>query len=233
MNELVENTVDHYLPIVEALIFASQDPISLIRLEQLFEEEGHAIERAVLKEVLEKLQAVSEDRALELVEVASGYQYRVKSVFAPWLARLTEERPQRYGRALLETLALIIYRQPVTRAEIEEVRGVAVSSHILRILLDRDWIKVVGHKDVPGKPALFATTRAFLDYFGLKNLRDLPPLEDFTNLDEAGEQLEMLLHETDAAEIEQIERIERPEDVEHIEECESAGRVEEVEREEP
>lgn len=197
MNELIEHSIEHYLPIVEALIFASQDPISLARLEQLFQEEGQVIERAVLKEILEKLQANCQDRALELLEVASGYQYRVKPVFASWLARLNEERPQRYGRALLETLALIIYRQPVTRAEIEDVRGVAVSSTILRTLLDRDWIKVVGHKDVPGKPALFATTRAFLDYFGLKNLRDLPPLEAFTNLDEAGEQLEILLHETD------------------------------------
>jgi segregation and condensation protein B len=197
MSELVQNSIEHCLPIIEAMIFASPQPMPLAQLEQIFQEEGHPLDRALLKQALESLQQACEGRAVALVEIASGYQYRVKPEFAPWLAKLTEERPPRYSRALLETLALIIYRQPVTRAEIEEVRGVAVSSHILRTLLDREWVKVVGHKDVPGKPALFATTRAFLDYFGLKNLRDLPPLEDFTNLDEAGEQLEILLHETE------------------------------------
>lgn len=181
--------------IIEAIIFASQQPISFAQLEQALQEDGQVVDRALLKEALETLQKACEGRAIALVEVASGYQYRVKPEFAPWLMKLTEERPQRYGRALLETLALIVYRQPVTRAEIEEVRGVAVSSYILRTLLDREWVKVVGHKDVPGKPALFATTRAFLDYFGLKNLRDLPPLEAFANLENAGEQLELLLHE--------------------------------------
>lgn len=195
MDEIIAYTQDAYLSIVESLIFASQEPISLIQIEMIFQEEGHIIDRLKLKSLVEELQKACEGRAIELVEVASGYQYRVKSAFSSWLSRLTEERPQRYSRALLETLALIIYRQPVTRAEIEAVRGVAVSSHILRTLLDRDWIKIVGYKDVPGRPALFVTTRAFLDYFGLKQLRDLPPLEEFTNLDEAGEQLEILLNE--------------------------------------
>ncbi len=197
--------IESYLSIVEAVIFASGHPIGLSHIEQLLHDSGHPLERSVLKELIEELQTSCDGRAVELVEVASGYQYRVRSEFSPWLARMAEERPQRYSRALLETLALIVYRQPVTRAEIEEVRGVAVSSHILRTLLDRDWVKEVGYKDVPGRPTLFATTRAFLDYFGLKNLRDLPPLEEFTNLDEAGEQLEMILHETEDTKIEQID----------------------------
>lgn len=193
MNEPRE--LEYYLPIIEAIIFASQQPVSLGQLELMLQEDGQELDRAVLKEALTQLQVACEGRSVDLVEVASGYQYRVKSEFAPWLAKLTEERPQRYSRALLETLALIVYRQPVTRAEIEEVRGVAVSSHILRTLLDREWVKVVGHKDVPGKPALLATTKSFLDYFNLKSLRDLPPLEEFINLENAGEQLELLLGE--------------------------------------
>lgn len=198
MNELISEPrgSDYYLPIIEAIIFASQEPVSLGQLEQMLQEEGEpGIDRVLLKEMITQLQAACEHRAIDLVEVASGYQYRVKPNFAPWLAKLTEERPARYSRALLETLALIVYRQPVTRAEIEEVRGVAVSSHILRALLDREWVKIVGHKDVPGKPALLATTKSFLDYFNLKSLRDLPPLEEFINLENAGEQLELLLNE--------------------------------------
>lgn len=194
MNEPKE--LNYYLPIVEAIIFASSQPISLAQIEEIVQEEGEpGIDRTMLKELLTQLQAACEGRAIDLVEVASGYQYRVKADYAPWVAKLTEERPARYSRALLETLALIVYRQPVTRAEIEEVRGVAVSSYILRTLIDREWVKVVGHKDVPGKPALLATTKAFLDYFNLKSLRDLPPLEDFVNLENAGEQLELLLDE--------------------------------------
>lgn len=201
MNEQVER----WLPIIEAVIFASQQPVSLGQLELILQEEGQEFDRVALKEALTMLESASESRAIALVELASGYQYRVKPEFAPWLAKLTEERPQRYSRALLETLALIIYRQPVTRAEIEEVRGVAVSSHILRTLIDREWVKVVGHKDVPGKPALLATTRAFLDYFNLKSLRELPPLEAFINLDNAGEQLELLLNEVQVNEIQMNE----------------------------
>lgn len=199
MNE--STPLAYYLPIIEAIIFASTEPVSLGQLEELLQKEGEpGIDRVMLKELITQLQAACEGRSVDLVEVASGYQYRVKAEFAPWLAKLTEERPQRYSRALLETLALIVYRQPVTRAEIEEVRGVSVSSHILRLLMDREWVKVVGHKDVPGKPALLATTKSFLDYFNLKSLRDLPPLEDFINLENAGEQLELLMDEEEAQE---------------------------------
>lgn len=208
MNEPV--SLEYYLPIIEAIIFASQEPVSLTQIEQVLHEEGEpGIDRDMLKELIHQLQAACEGRAVDLVEVASGYQYRVKADYAPWLAKLTEERPQRYSRALLETLALIVYRQPVTRAEIEEVRGVAVSSHILRTLIDREWVKIVGYKDVPGKPALLATTKAFLDYFNLKSLRDLPPLEEFINLENAGEQLELLLN--DEAMSEELEELEEGE----------------------
>lgn len=191
----MNDQIKQWLPILEAIIFAATQPVSLAQLESMLQEENAPVDRASLKEALTALQAEYAGRAIDLVEVASGYQYRVKSEFAPWLMKLTEERPQRYSRALLETLALIVYRQPITRAEIEEVRGVAVSSYILRTLIDREWVKIVGHKDVPGKPALLATTRQFLDYFNLKSLRDLPPLEAFVNLENAGEQLEMLLNE--------------------------------------
>lgn len=194
MNE--SDQTKQWMPIIEAIIFASQQPVSLGQLETMLQhDENTPIDRAELKAAITALQEEYASRAINLVEIASGYQYRVKPEFAPWLMKLTEERPQRYSRALLETLALIIYRQPITRAEIEEVRGVAVSSQILRTLIEREWVKVVGHKDVPGKPALLATTKLFLDYFNLKSLRDLPPLEAFTNLENAGEQLEMLLNE--------------------------------------
>lgn len=228
------------VPILEAVIFASSEPVSLAQLESIIQESTEnlalnsadatqekavaQVDRSLLKEALNALQADYANRAVNLAEVASGYQFRVKPEYSSWVAKLSEERPQRYGRAFLETLALIVYRQPITRAEIEEVRGVAVSSHILRAMIDREWVKVVGYKDVPGKPALLATTKIFLDYFNLKNLRELPPLEAFTNLDEAGEQLEMLLHETDAAEIEQIEQIEH---IEKSEQVEESQRIEE------
>src|SRR5690554_4573769 len=118
------------------------------------------------------------DRGYELVEVASGYRFQVRSEYAPWASRLWEERPQRYSRALLETLAIIAYRQPITRGEIEDIRGVAVSTNIVKTLMEREWIRVVGHKDVPGRPAMYATTRQFLDHFNLTSLAELPPLAE-------------------------------------------------------
>ena len=122
-------------------------------------------------------------RAFELKEVASGYRLQIREKFSPWVGRLWEERPQRYSRAMLETIALIAYRQPITRGEIEDVRGVAVNSHIVKTLLEREWIRIVGYRDVPGKPAMFATTKAFLDHFNLKNLDDLPPLAELREME--------------------------------------------------
>jgi segregation and condensation protein B len=126
-----------------------------------------------------------------LKEVASGFRFQVRQKLSPWISRLSEEKPQRYTRALLETLGLIAYRQPITRGDIEEIRGVAVSSTIIRTLLDREWVRVVGHRDVPGRPAMFATTRHFLDYFNLKNLQELPPLAEIRDLDQLNPELDL------------------------------------------
>ncbi len=170
------------LALLEAFLLASGKPQSMERLFELFEE-GERPEPAVFKKALTLLGKSCEGRAFELKEVASGYRLQIREKFAPWVGRLWEERPQRYSRAMLETMALIAYRQPITRGEIEDVRGVAVNSHIVKTLLEREWIRVVGYRDVPGKPAMFATTKAFLDHFNLKNLDDLPPLAELRELE--------------------------------------------------
>ncbi|MFW3613626.1 SMC-Scp complex subunit ScpB [Billgrantia antri] len=169
--------------ILEAALLAAAEPLSLERLEGLFDDHERPQRRA-LREALERV-AVRHDRgAMELIETASGYQLRIRPRLSPWVSRLWDERPQRYSRALLETLALIAYRQPVTRGDIEEVRGVAVSSSIMRTLAERGWIRVVGHRDVPGRPAVYATTRQFLDDFGLKTLDELPPMHELKGMAE-------------------------------------------------
>ncbi|KAB7776796.1 SMC-Scp complex subunit ScpB [Xanthomonas sp. LMG 12459] len=174
--------------IVEAALLAANQPLPLAQLHGLFPEEEPAppgsIERA-----LELLREACEGRGVELVEVASGFRYQVRSDVHAWVARLWTERKTRYTRATLETLALIAYRQPITRGEIEQVRGVAVSSNIIQALEEREWIRVVGHRDVPGKPALFGTTKTFLDYFGLKRLDELPPLSELRDIGELEPQL--------------------------------------------
>lgn len=164
--------------ILEAALLAADEPLSLERLARLFahgeldSEEG----RAQLRSALEELEADTVGRGYELVRVASGYRFQVRQELSEWIGRLWEERPPRYSRALLETLALIAYRQPVTRGDIEDLRGVAVSQNIMRTLLERDWIRVVGEREAPGRPSLYGTTRAFLDYFNLRSLDQLPPL---------------------------------------------------------
>jgi len=169
-------------PLLESFLLASGKPQSLDRLFELFEE-GERPEPAVFKKALTLLAKSCDGRAFELKEVASGYRLQIREKFSPWVGRLWEERPQRYSRAMLETMALIAYRQPITRGEIEDVRGVAVNSHIVKTLLEREWIRVVGYRDVPGKPAMFATTKVFLDHFNLKNLDDLPPLAELREMD--------------------------------------------------
>ncbi|MCQ4348725.1 SMC-Scp complex subunit ScpB [Pseudomonas stutzeri] len=161
--------------VLEAILLAAGKPLSLERLAELFDEHERPTPK-LLREALSVLAGACLGRGFELSEVASGYRLQVRERFSPWVGRLWEERPQRYSRALLETLALIAYRQPITRGEIEEVRGVAVNSNIVRTLQERDWIRVVGYREVPGRPAMFATTRAFLDHFDLKSLDELPPL---------------------------------------------------------
>ena len=161
--------------LLEGFLLAAGKPLSLERLGELFGEAERPTP-AALRRAMELLAQSCEGRAFELKEVASGYRLQVRERLSPWVGRLWEERPQRYSRAMLETLALIAYRQPITRGEIEEIRGVAVNSQIVRTLLEREWVRVVGHRDVPGRPAMFATTRLFLDHFNLKSLDELPPL---------------------------------------------------------
>lgn len=168
--------------LLEAFLLASGKPQSLERFFELFEE-AERPEPAVFKKALVLLGKSCEGRAFELKEVATGYRLQVRELYAPWVGRLWEERPQRYSRAMLETLALIAYRQPITRGEIEDIRGVAVNSHIVKTLLEREWIRVVGYRDVPGKPAMFATTKLFLDHFNLKSLDELPPLAALRELE--------------------------------------------------
>lgn len=164
--------------VVEAALLAAGRPLPMDRLVELFAVKGDGPDRNTLKRVIDVLAAEYQTRGIEIKEVASGYRIQVKRSMSDWLQPLWEERAPRYTRALLETLALVAYRQPITRAEIEEVRGVVVSTNIVRTLLERNWIRVVGHRDVPGKPAMFGTTKDFLDYFGLKRLEDLPTLAE-------------------------------------------------------
>ena len=176
--------------ILEASLMVAGAPLSLERMQTLFGEENPP-PFAELRQALSELQQDLLGRGIELVEVASGYRLQVRTEVAPWVARLWEERPQRYSRALLETLALIAYRQPITRGDIEDVRGVVVSSGIMKTLLEREWVRVVGYRDVPGRPAMYATTKEFLDYFGLKSLEDLPSLMAIRELDDANRRLEL------------------------------------------
>jgi segregation and condensation protein B len=169
--------------IIEAALLNAGQPLNIERLQALFPEDERPESDAV-KAALDELTADWEGRSVELKQVASGYRFQVRSEFAPWIGRLSEERQPRYSRALLETLALIVYRQPITRAGIEEIRGVSVSSHIIRTLLEREWIRVVGHRDVPGRPALYGTTKRFLDYFNLRSLSELPALAEIKPLDQ-------------------------------------------------
>ncbi len=164
--------------IVEAALFVSQKPLSVAELQALFAEDPTP-EPSEIKSVLAELVEEYGPHPIELKQVATGYRFQVRQAFSPWVSRLFEERPARYTKAFLETLAIIAYRQPVTRGEIEEIRGVAVSTQIMRNLMEREWVQVVGHKEVPGRPGLYATTRQFLNYFNLKGLDELPPLQTF------------------------------------------------------
>ena len=174
--------------IVEAALLASSQPLTVVQLGGLFPLDEPAPDGS-LQAALETLQADCADRGVELVEVASGWRYQVKADVHPWVARLWTERHVKYTRATLETLALIAYRQPITRGEIEQVRGVATNSNIIKALEEREWIRVVGHRDMPGRPELLGTTKAFLDYFGLKRLDELPPLSELKDFGELEPQL--------------------------------------------
>jgi segregation and condensation protein B len=183
--------------ILEAVLLAAGEPLSLTALSSVFADDERPSDNDISK-ALEQLADDYAERGLEIREVSSGFRIQAREEVNPWISRLWEERPQRYSRALLETLALIAYRQPITRGDIEEVRGVSVSTNIIRTLQEREWIRVVGHRDVPGKPALFGTTRMFLDYFNLASLDDLPSLAEIKDMDSIEPELEFESSEDDA-----------------------------------
>jgi segregation and condensation protein B len=176
--------------VIEAALLAAGRPLSVAELVEMFDAREQP-EAGEVRAVLEELESDYTDRGIELKEVASGFRIQIRHTISEAVSRLWQERPQRYSRALLETLALIAYRQPITRAEIEEVRGVTVNPNIVRTLFERNWIRVVGHREVPGHPELLGTTREFLDYFNLKNLDDLPSLAELRDMDNLGVQLEL------------------------------------------
>ncbi|GLQ98727.1 SMC-Scp complex subunit ScpB [Dyella mobilis] len=175
--------IEQLKAIIEAALLAASQPLTVMQLDELFIEEDE-VDRAQIAVALELLAADSQGRGVELKEVGSGFRYQVRQDVHPWVSRMWSEKPSRYSRALLETLALIAYRQPITRPEIEQIRGVVVSSNIVKTLEEREWVRVVGHRDVPGKPALYGTTRIFLDYFNLKSLDELPPLSEIRDMED-------------------------------------------------
>lgn len=175
--------MDNLSLIIEALLFSSSRPLSEKEILSAFDLRSAPTSNEI-KEALKSIEEKYSENSIELVKVASGYRLRIRQEYSTWVAKLWEAKPQKYSRALLETLALIAYKQPITRGEIEEVRGVSVSSQIIRTLLDRSWIKVVGHRDVPGRPALFSTTKDFLDDLNLSKLSDLPELPEIQNIPE-------------------------------------------------
>ncbi|MDF1642972.1 MAG: SMC-Scp complex subunit ScpB [Pseudomonadales bacterium] len=176
--------------IIEGMLLAAGQPIAVERIQQLF----HIDERPVRSDIMDALTQIRQecaDRGFELIEVASGYRFQIRQELSPWISRLWEEKPQKYSRALLETLALIAYQQPITRGEIEQVRGVAVSTSIIKTLLEREWVRVVGHREVPGRPAIYATTHKFLDYFNLMSLDQLPTLAEIRELSDENLRLDL------------------------------------------
>ncbi len=181
--------------ILEAILVSAEKPLSVEKLLGYFEPDD-LVNREDVKKALAQLQQDCESRGYELVETASGLRFQTRAEYQQWVTRQWDEKPAKYSRALLETLALIVYRQPITRAEIEDIRGVAVSSHIVKTLQEREWIRVVGQKDVPGHPSLLGTTRQFLDYFNLKSLDEMPTLAEIKNIDELYPELDLAVKES-------------------------------------
>lgn len=177
--------------VIEALLLATEQPLNVDRILGLFEEDQRP-SKAEVKQAIEALQASLEGRAVELREVGNGWRLQTKQDYAGWVAKLWEEKPPRYSRALLETLALVCYRQPISRAEIEDVRGVSLSQSILKTLLERNWVRIVGYREVPGRPALFGTTKDFLDDFNIRSLEELPTLPEMRDLDALAAALDKL-----------------------------------------
>lgn len=187
--------------IVEALLMASEEPLGIEKLFKILNSDNNELEIKALRDIINELVDDYAGCGIELKEVASGWRFQIKSDLSQWVGKLYEERSPRYSKALLEILSLIAYRQPITRAEIEDIRGVAVGSNIIKTLLEHEWIRIVGHKEAPGKPALFATTKKFLDHFNLKHLDELPPLLEFTENIVTEDKPETLSNEEDFPEI--------------------------------
>ncbi|MEO0443520.1 MAG: SMC-Scp complex subunit ScpB [Pseudomonadota bacterium] len=183
--------------VIEGALMAYGQPLNIEKLQSLFIDQDqdsdihYVPNKAEIQAALEAIQANCQDRGFELQQVSSGWRFQVRSELATWVNRLWEEKPQRYSRSLLETLAIIAYRQPITRGDIEEIRGVAVSSHIIKTLSEREWVKVVGQRDVPGRPSLYATTKQFLDYFNLQSLEQLPSLRELADIDSLTPELDL------------------------------------------
>jgi segregation and condensation protein B len=196
-------TLDELKLILKAALLSTSDVLTIEQLQRALFDEENRPSTALFRQAIEVLQQTDETEPLELVKVAGGYRFQIKPIYSPYIKKLHEKRPPRYSRALLETLALIAYRQPMTRGEVEEVRGVSTSSHIFKTLLERAWVKVIGYKNVPGKPALYGTTKQFLSYFNLKDLSALPPLKEWATdgqLDDKLAQLGLTLDASDRQE---------------------------------
>ena len=177
------------IQIIEAALLSASRPLSIDEIQKLFNEEQVVPSKEELKMALDEIESLCINRGVELKRVSSGFRMQVKQSLSSYIAKLWEERPHRYSKAALETLALIAYRQPITRGEIEEIRGVSVGTQLIRGIMERGWIRVVGQRDVPGKPSLYATTKEFLDYFGLQHLRELPKLPDLGDISSLDMQL--------------------------------------------
>lgn len=185
-------TNDKILSIIEAALMVAGHPLTIQAMQNLFAEEDRP-SNADIKSFIKELQKRYEASAIELKEVASGFRIQAKAEYSPWLSKLWEERAPRYSRAFMETLAIIAYKQPITRAEIEAIRGVTVSSNIVKTLMEREWIRILGFREVPGRPAIYGTSKEFLDYFNLKSLSDLPSLQEFKSMETQEEELQVKL----------------------------------------
>lgn len=174
---------DKLKPILEALFAAADRPLSVNQISDLFSGDIDQPSKDDIRKAIDEIGGQYQDSGLELKQVASGFRFQVKPVYESWVSRLWDQKPPHYSRAMLETLALIAYRQPITRGEIEDIRGVSVSTNMIKTLLEREWVKPLGHKDVPGRPTLYGTTRSFLDYFNIKSLNELPALSEISELD--------------------------------------------------
>ncbi len=188
----MSTTPEQVQRVIEAALMIAGYPLTIAQMQNLFDEPEQP-STSTIRTLLQTLQEQYANSGVELREVASGFQFQARVELSPWLSKLWEERPPRYSRAFLETLALIAYRQPITRAEIEEIRGVTVSSNTIKVLMDREWIRVIGTRDIPGKPALLGTTKVFLDHFNLKSLDELPTLTELKDLESQEAKLQVQL----------------------------------------